>query len=537
MLRRSFVKVLVSSVLFALLGVRAKAQYPYRFLHGVASGDPLADGVILWTRVSGADGESVTVNWEVATDAKMSSVIQTGRVETDANRDYTVKVDVRNLPSGRQLYYRFVAGSVVSPVGKTRTLPAGTTDIARFAVVSCSNYPTGYFHAYREIAERSDLDAVIHLGDYIYEYGQGQYATEYADQLGRVPDPAGELITLTDYRRRHAQYKADPDSQAMHAAHPLVAVWDDHELVNDAWRDGAENHNEGEGDWFERLDVAIQSYLEWMPVRAEPDGPNTKIFREFHFGDLLSLIMLDTRLHGRDQQPVLDIEMSDEEIEQVLGDPDRQLLGVEQSGWLDDSLMRASDTTWQVIAQQVMVSTVRAPSLGPLIDPEGESPLPRDFLDQSIVMSKRNPPLLLDTWDGYDAARQRMFESLTASATNPVFLSGDLHTSLAGNLVPHGEEKAVAVEFMGPSVTSPGFAEYLPERHPGAVRDAALELNPNLAYMETDRRGWLCMTFTQHECKGEWHLLDSVRSVEYSVTVDKRLAVTAGKIAEGLYPA
>jgi alkaline phosphatase D len=540
-LRRSFIKVFVSSFLFAFLGVRAKAEQPYSFIHGVASGDPLDDGVILWTRVSGAGGEAVPVDWQVATDSSMKSVIREGRIETNADRDYTVKVDVRELPSGSELYYRFVAGGVASAVGRTRTLPAGTIDVASFAVVSCSNYPTGYFHAYREIAKRTDIDAVIHLGDYIYEYGHGGYATEYAEQLDRIPDPAGELITLADYRRRHAQYKADQDSKAMHAAHPLIAVWDDHELVNDAWRDGAENHNEGEGDWFGRLDAAIRAYLEWMPVRAEADGPGTRIFREFRFGNLLSLIMLDTRLHGRDRQPVLDIEMSDDDIKQVLGDPDRRMLGAEQSEWLDDALLRASETIWQVIGQQVMVSTVHAPSLGPLLDPEGdsqpgESRLPREVLDQHIVMSKKNPPLLLDTWDGYDAARQRMFQSLKAGASNPVFLSGDLHTSLAGNLVPSGEETAVAVEFMGPSVTSPGFAEYLPERHPGAVRDATLALNPNLAYMETDRRGWLHMTFTAHRCTGEWHLLDSIRSTEYSVAVDKRLSVTVGKIAEGLYP-
>ncbi len=539
MLRRSFMKLAASGVLAALLGAcsaRAVVSGPYRFRHGVASGDPLADGVILWTRVSGAAGEAVDVHWQVASDARMRSILQEGTARSTAEHDYTVKVDVRNLPSGRQLYYRFKVGNVKSEIGRTRTLPAGQVRAARFAVVSCSSYPTGYFHAYREIAKRDDLDAVIHLGDYIYEYGLGEYATEYAEELDRVPDPVTEALSLSDYRRRHAQYKGDRDSQAMHAAHPLIAVWDDHELVNDAWHCGGENHNEGEGPWLERLDVAIQAYLEWMPVRCEAQGRDTRIFRELRYGDLLSLILLDTRMYGRDKQPEATPEMSAEDIGKMLADEKRDLLGAEQAGWLRDTLVGAQATRWQVIGQQVLVSNVRAPDLEPLIDPDGPTGLSREFLVQSIEMSKSNPPLLLDTWDGYAAARERFYADLKACGGNPVVLSGDLHTSLAGNLVPRGQREPVAVEFMTTSVTSPGFAEYLPERWPGAVRDATLALNPDLAYMETDRRGWLCMTFTETDCVGEWFLLDGIRDRNYTVSLDRRLSVAAGKIAQGLQP-
>ena len=245
--------------------------------------------------------------------------------------------------------------------------------------------------------------------------------------------------------------------------------------------------------------------------------------------------MLDTRLHGRDRQPVVTEDMSAEEAASLLGDPGRELLGGEQSAWLRKTLGEASATTWQVLGQQVLVSPVRAPDLEPLLDPEGPTPLSPEFLAYSIRMSKQNPPLLLDTWDGYPAARERLYEELK-SAANPVVLSGDLHTSIAGNLVPMGSETPAAVEFMTTSVTSPGFAEYLPERRPGAVRDATLALNPHLAYMETDRRGWLCMSFTETECMGEWHLLDGIRSTDYRVTVDKRLVVQAGKVAAGLRP-
>ncbi|MDH3417745.1 MAG: alkaline phosphatase D family protein, partial [Gammaproteobacteria bacterium] len=399
---------------------------------------------------------------------------------------------------------------------------------------SCSSYPTGYFHVYREIANRDDLDAVLHLGDYIYEYGLGEYATEYAQELNRVPDPPGELMTLSDYRRRHAQHKADPDSQAMHAAHPVIAIWDDHEIANDAWHSGAENHNDDEGGWAARRDAAIKAYFEWMPIRGEACGEDTRIFRDFRYGNLLSLIMLDTRLYGRDMQPQISQDMTPLEVEDVLKMPDRQMLGSCQQNWLRSSLRSAAGTTWQLIGQQVMVSTLRSPDLGPLLDLERETSVSREVLEFNVAMSKGNPPLLLDTWDGYAAARQNFLADLKAGATNPVVLSGDLHTSLAGNLLLDGQDEPVAVEYMTSSVTSPGFADYLPEVRPGAVRDATLELNANLQYMETERRGWLCMTLTPSSCTGEWHLIDGLRSRDYTSSIDRVLTVEAGKVHNGL---
>jgi len=536
-LRRNFLRWLVGGLASAWAGLHSRPGLgagPYAFSHGVASGDPLTDGVIIWTRLSGGSGERIGVDWQVAADPDLRSVLKAGRSETGADRDYTVKVDVRDLPAGRTLYFRFTVDGLHSPTGRTRTLPSGTIDMARFAVVCCSNYAAGYFHAYREIAARDDLDAVIHLGDYIYEYGLGGYATENAERLGRVPEPAHEAITLEDYRTRYAQCRADPDSQAMHAAHPLIAVWDDHEIANNAWHDGAENHNDGEGPWPVRRDAALKAYLEWIPIRARVDGANTRIFREFRYGDLLSLIMLDTRLFGRDRQPRLDPKMDRDEAERILDDPDRRMLGAEQSTWLGEALTRARDTTWQVIGQQVLVAAVRSPDLEPLLDLDRPAGVPRDVLDYNVAMSKLGVPLLTDSWDGYPAARQRLLAAVDAHCANPVFLSGDLHTALAANLVPKGRNKPVAVEFMAPSVTSPGFGQSLPQRHPGALSDATLALNPNLAYMETDHRGWLCMTFTASECTGEWRLLDGIHSHDYVSAVDKRLSVAAGRRADGL---
>jgi alkaline phosphatase D len=532
------VQLLVNGILFVALGSggrRAKAASPYSFRHGVASGDPLADGVIIWTRISGAKGERVRVIWQVAADAAMGELLRSGEHYAVRDHDYTVKVDVGDLPSGKQLYYRFIVDGVESMLGRTRTLPTGSIDSARFAVVTCSNYPAGYFNAYREIAKRDDLDAVIHLGDYIYEYGPGEYATERAEELGRVPQPATEILARGDYWRRHAQYKTDEDLQALHAQHPMIAVWDDHEVCNNSWRTGAENHNDGEGRWSRRRDAAIEAYFDWMPIRGTARGRRTKIFRDFRYGDLLSVIMLDTRMYGRDRQPQVSPEMSREMVNSVMLDRKRRMLGKRQERWLRESLQSAQGTTWQVIGQQVMVSPVRVPDLEPFVDLGGPSSAPRDILEYTIAMSKHNPPMELDTWDGYAAAREEMYADLAEYAENPVLLSGDLHTSLAGNLVPANSDKPVAVEFMPTSITSPGIAEYLPEHQPGAARDATLALNPNLRYLETTRRGWLCLSLTRQECTGEWHLLDTVHSQEYTTTVDRRLSVASGKISDGLY--
>ena len=538
MKRRNFVRSLLGGALYSMLGCESQPTRAdnLSFAHGVASGDPMTDRVILWTRVSGLAGESVDVRWRTASDRNMRTILQQGVFRTGAHRDYTIKVDAKGLPPGRTVFFQFDVGERRSPVGRSRTLPTGSPDRASFAVVSCANHPYGYFHVYRDIAHRDNLAAVIHLGDYIYEYGMGEYASERAEQLGRMPQPDGRLVDLKDYRARHAQYKADVDSQAMHAAHPLIAVWDDHELANDAWRDGAENHRQDDGGWDGRRDAAIQAWLEWMPVRVSHKAESTRIFRRYRYGDLLSLIMLDTRLHGRDRQPDAGPAVSSESVRHAMRDPKRRMLGTSQEGWLRRTLKQSKGTLWQVIGQQVMLSPTRSPELGPLLDLDRESMLPREQLDIYIEQSKGNPPMLLDTWNGYPAAREDFLEDLRDYADNPVVLSGDLHTSLAGNLIPNNGSDPVAVEFMTTSVTSPGFAEYLPEIRPGAVRDATLELNPSLCYMETDRRGWVLLTVDRKACSAEWHLVDTVHEQDYTVSVDASWSVSAGNIGMGLQP-
>jgi alkaline phosphatase D len=536
-LRRKFIRVLAGSTIFSWAGFRASkaSAATARFDHGVASGDPLSDRVILWTRVSNFNDEPAIVNWKIASDSGMNSVVNQGTYVTGPESDYTVKVDADKLPSGRILWFQFEIDGVLSPVGRTKTAATGSLEAARFAVVSCANHPYGYFHAYREIANRDDLDAVIHLGDYIYEYGMGGYATEKAEELDRIPEPSTEAISLSDFRRRHAQYKADADSIAMHGQHPLIAIWDDHEIGNDSWRGGAENHQDDEGTWANRRDSAIQAYLEWMPIRAAHYSEDTKIFRRFEYGDLLSLLMLDTRIYGRDRQPDVGDDVTVESVTAAMGNPERRVLGRRQEGWLRRNLQASEGFTWQIIGQQILVSPVRTPDLEPLLDLDGESMLSIEQLKQYIGLSKSNPPMLLDTWDGYPSARQDFLKDLYEYATNPVVLSGDLHTPLAGNLIPWGHQNPVAVEFMTGSVTSPGFAEYFPERERGGIREATLELNPSLSYLETEWRGWMCLSVTRETCTAEWHLLDTVHSESYRSEMMKRLAVRAGYISDGIY--
>ena len=270
----------------------------YPFYHGVASGDPLSDRVILWTRVTPEQGEgTINVTWAVALDPQMQQTVKEGSFTTDAARDYTVKVDVTGLSPETTYYYMFTAFGRNSLTGRTKTAPT-QDDHLRFAVVSCSNYQDGYFSAYRRISERNDLDAVIHLGDYIYEYEEGDFGDF------RPIEPKNEIVSLDDYRVRYSFYRMDPDLRAAHQQHPFITVWDDHEFANNAYKDGAENHQpDTEGDWNVRKNNAWQAYFEWMPVRESGDASNPyRIYRNIKYGNLLDVMMLDTRIEARDEQ-------------------------------------------------------------------------------------------------------------------------------------------------------------------------------------------------------------------------------------------
>ncbi len=293
------------SVAFAAHGQEASGQATAEFLHGVASGDPLQDRVILWTRVTSPGNGAVSVEWAVASDADFSAIVKSGVTTTDSSRDYTVKVDADGLNPGQEYFYRFSVGDRISSRGRTKTLPTGSVDRLRLAIVSCSNFPAGYFNVYNALGRRSDIDAILHLGDYIYEYALGGYGMQTKDEmetatrLERLPIPEHEIVTLEDYRARHAQYKADRDLQMAHASAPFICIWDDHEIANDGWVAGAENHNPGEGEWIDRQVAAVKAYFEWMPIREPKDRTHLEIYRSFEFGDLASLFMLETRVSAR----------------------------------------------------------------------------------------------------------------------------------------------------------------------------------------------------------------------------------------------
>ncbi|MGB1334764.1 MAG: alkaline phosphatase D family protein, partial [Luminiphilus sp.] len=304
------------------------------FTHGVASGDPLADRVIIWSRYVPAarSGRVDNVIWQVAYDRSFGDLAASGVTKTSAERDFTIKVDVTGLKPGRRFFYRFVVNGQRSDIGSTKTLPKGTVGQFRMGVASCSNYPQGYFHAYDDIA-KSDLDVVLHLGDYLYEYARGRYVNPIAeDTLGRAVTPVNEIVSLADYRERYAVYRSDRDLQAAHAAHPWICVWDDHELTNNTWKEGAENHNEGEGDFDERIAIARKVYHEWMPIRTAAQTDQAPIYRAFEIGKLADLIMLDTRLHGRDEQFIYqrDLEKfggAEAFVKEQLMNPERTILG------------------------------------------------------------------------------------------------------------------------------------------------------------------------------------------------------------------
>ncbi len=327
----------------ALRGFVVAEEGAAHFTHGVASGDPLADRVILWTRVvpGAKQHQLLPVEWQVAKDREFNQVVAQGQTQSSAERDYTVKVDATGLKPNSQYFYRFTVDGRHSAIGRTRTLPVGDVASFRIGLASCSNYPQGYFNAYRHMAQ-SDIDLVLHLGDYIYEYPEGRYANPIAlEELGRHVEPLGEILTLEDYRMRYGLYRTDVDLQLVHQQHPFVCVWDDHELTNNTWHSGAENHNDGEGDFFQRIRAARQAYDEWMPIRTHAEGDQGPIYRAFEIGNLADLIMLDTRLHGRDKglEYAADMPLRSQAFE-VSASGEAQAINDEAAEWLPADAVR-----------------------------------------------------------------------------------------------------------------------------------------------------------------------------------------------------
>jgi len=517
------------------------------FEHGVASGDPLSDRVIIWTRVtpsSNYDGRDFELTWQVASDDQFSKIVKSGSIVTNASRDFTAKIDVTGLSANTAYFYRFNFDSRLSPVGRTKTLPVGSVQQVKLAVVSCSNYPAGYFHVYAEIAKQNDLDAVIHLGDYIYEYPRDGYASQDAASLNRLVEPKTEIVTLTDYRTRYAIYRSDTDLQAVHAKHPFITVWDDHEFANDTWNGGAENHDPAkEGPFSARRAAALQAYHEWMPIRLPDATKNDRIYRSFDFGSLASLHMLDTRLIGRDKQLSYASYMGAggafdaAKFTTDMSNPSRQLMGAEQTTWLQ-AQMTKSAATWQILGQQILMARMNIPA--PLVLGQigfsdytallGKAQLAPTTLTatEKAILAQPAIPYNLDAWDGYVVARETLLGTAKALDKNLISLAGDTHNSWASDLADLSGN-AVGVEFGVSSVSSPGFEEYFAKEDPAQVAAGLEQIIGPLVYAETKSRGYMIVTATPTEARSEWRYVSTVKSKTYSAVSGKTLKVLPGK--------
>ncbi|WP_315077261.1 alkaline phosphatase D family protein [Acinetobacter guillouiae] len=528
---------------------RESTTLQVNFEHGVASGDPLQDRVILWTRLTPNDSSArLQVTWEIALDDQFKQIIKTDKVTTAKAQDFTVKVDATNLKPDQGYFYRFSFGNKFSPVGQTKTLPINPTKVS-FAVCSCANYPAGYFYVYREMAKQ-DVDVVIHLGDYIYEYGQGGYATEDAVKLGRTlaADNNQEIIKLDDYRKRYALYRKDKDLQTLHHRHPFIVIWDDHELANDTWRDGAENHQANEGSFLDRKLAALQAYFEWMPIRPISANDHLNIYRQFDFGTLVQLTMLDTRILARDKQ----LEYTDyitasgmdfQRFQTDLTNQNRTLMGYTQREWLQQKLAQ-SKATWNVLGQQVLMGKILIPAelLVPLSAVLSGNAT-QEVLNQintmimELVQLKMRvlqgdptltaiekarlttvAPYNLDAWDGYYVEREILYNTLKALNKKVVVLAGDTHNAWSSELYSQAGD-FVGVELATSSVSSPGIEKYLniPVEQLQQFEMAFTTLIDELDYTNLNQRGYLNVSFTATQVQADWIYVDTIKEPQYTV--------------------
>jgi len=466
------------------------------FYHGVASGDPLTDRVILWTRVTPQDSlPEINVAWEIATDERFENIVNRGTTITNPIKDYTVKVDAEGLDAGTSYFYRFHALGTSSMTGRTKTASTTTSEI-RFGVVSCSNYEWGFFNSYGALAQEN-LDAIIHLGDYIYEYGPGSYGDS---TIGRKHIPAKEIITLQDYRSRYSQYRLDKDLMAAHANHPFINIWDDHEVANNSYKDGAQNHQDDEGSYEERKQVARQVYYEWIPIRE-----GDKHYRHFKFGNMADLIMLDERLEGRTY-------IADSLSDPSLADSSRTMLGMEQRNWFISQL-RNSEAKWKVIGNQVIFS----------------------YLNWGHETFNIN----LDSWDGYPI-EQQIIADVIKELDDVVFVTGDTHTAWAFEVTnkpfdSYNQETgdgAIAVEFGTTSINSANsnemFADSLVRLHEQKI--VGTEINPHLKWANMRDHGYLILSLQEDQATATWKFVETLTEPSLSIKEEKTLKVLSGEI-------
>ncbi|MDB5439381.1 MAG: Alkaline phosphatase [Caulobacteraceae bacterium] len=494
--------------LLALLGAGVAApawgaQAGGTFKHGVASGDPRSDSVILWTRASPADpaGGPLDMAWEVSSSSDFGALAARGRATAGADRDFTVKVEATGLKPGQDYFYRFRLGDVVSPVGRMRTAPTGPLADAVIVNACCANYASGYYNAYRAMADLPRLDLVVFMGDYIYETGPGGYGTQDAAALGRTPDPPKNCITLADYRLRYAQHRTDKDLQDAHARCAWIATWDDHEFADNATINGASGHNPTtEGAWADRKAAAVRAYYEWMPLREPAAGIASfgAINRSFAFGDLFRLIMLETRMTARGDEltvardaPMVNGQRDNAAFLAKLDAPERRMLSADQEAWLETELrasVRAGEA-WQLLGSSVPMARVRQ------VSATGElAPLPH----------------LLDAWDGYPAARARVYDRLKSTSAHALVLSGDSHAWWMNELFDTPGGKRLAAEASAGPISSPAT--------PAPANLAAfIDKNDEVLEHAGGDRGFIVVTMNHDRARIEWKTVSTVAAKPFEV--------------------
>lgn len=499
------------------------------FTHGVASGEPSGNSVLLWTRYVGSG--ATKLRCEVAADESFAKVISGGDVIASPEHDSCAKLVVAGLQPDRWYHYRFIApDGTMSVTGRTRTLPTGDTSRFGIGLFSCSNMPFGWFNAYAHAAAREDLDLLIHVGDYIYEYPpSGDYPKQA--MAGRAPEPDHEILSLADYRLRYASYRLDPDLQRLHQRFPMLAQWDDHELANNAWMGGAENHQpETEGAWSARKAAAEQAYREWLPV-------SDVVYNTFQIGSLATIFRPETRVTGRVKQLDLGEALAGQaNVDKALAafrdgpwqDPSRTLMGMKQEAWLNAQMVASvkAGTRWQILAQQLVMGQVLAPLELASLVPENAPAQAKQAIMGIIASAKAGLPYSLDSWDGYPAARTRLLRAAREADANLVVLSGDSHNAWGYNLAVDGQ--AAGVEYAGHSVTSPGYESYMPQVAPQSLAQLLRGANPGLAFSDTSRRGYVSLDITPERVRGAWHFMSTIASRTTAGIVNEKRTVAWG---------
>ena len=497
------------------------------FTHNVASGEPGPDSVLLWTRYVNPTGGPSKVRVEISDTQDFSKIAGGGQMVTGPWRDHTVKITIDNLAPGRWHWFRFIApdGSI-SPVGRTKTLPVGKASKFNIAIFSCSNLGFGEFNAYGHAAARDDIDLVLHMGDYIYEYGRGGYdgGAKFAARIF----PTDEILTLADYRLRYASYRADKQLQALHANFPMIPNTDDHEGTNDMWEGGAQNHQADEGDWTNRKNAAMQVWREWLPVGETP-------WKEYPIGDLATYYRTDTRAIGRSKPYSAGDFLRAGDPAKALSefrdgawmDPSMTMMGTEQESWLYKAIGR-NQGVWAVVGSGTNMGYNYTPEEALNWFPADAPDRTKNFVRQGIATAKAGLPYNLDNWGGYPAARSRLLSAAQRNDANLVVVTGDSHNAWAFDLPEGG--KAAGVEFGGHSVSSPGFESATQGTDPSVIARGLMNGSKNeLRWVDTSNRGYMHLSLTPQAATNEWIFMQTVKDVSMATKASHRMKVRPGR--------